>query len=244
MATDASTPSSPTVDDLPPSITTSFASSTIVISNITSLIPIKLSPNNYLFWKSLFEPTLRGHKLMHLIDGKTPSPIASTSVWYEKNQMLLSWINATLSKSVLPYMIGISSAKVAWDTLKQHYASTTPAHIMSLKRKISRIKKGNQSMSEYLQQFKNIFDQLAVFGSPISDDDLNIYVLERLPPSYRRFGSSICIRACTTTLSLPELHTLLICEELALADEPSQEVPSVFVATKPRRTSFGCRSAH
>ncbi|KAJ4981007.1 hypothetical protein NE237_031844 [Protea cynaroides] len=124
----AQTESASTVTSSPP----------LVISNIASLIPIKLTSTNYLLWKSLFEPILRGHKLMHLIDGTMPTPIAATSPWYEKYQMLLSWINATLSESALPY---ISSAKKAWDILQQRYASATPAHIMSLKRQLSRIKK-------------------------------------------------------------------------------------------------------
>ncbi|KAJ4961303.1 hypothetical protein NE237_021213 [Protea cynaroides] len=116
-------------------------SSSLVISNISSLIPIKLTSTNYLLWKSLFKPILRGHKLMHLIDGTTPTPISPTSLWYEKDQMLLSWINATLSVNALPYIVGISSAKKAWDILQQRYASATPAHIMSLERQLSSIKK-------------------------------------------------------------------------------------------------------
>ncbi|KAJ4968905.1 hypothetical protein NE237_015606 [Protea cynaroides] len=105
---------------------------------------------------------------MHLFDGTTPSPIPTDSKWYVQDQMLLSWINATLSESTLPYIAGISSSKKAWDLLQQWYASTTPSHIMSLKRQISRIKKGSQSMTEYLQQFKNIVNQLAAFGFAIS----------------------------------------------------------------------------
>ncbi|KAJ4954204.1 hypothetical protein NE237_031036 [Protea cynaroides] len=54
-------------------------SSPLIISNIASLLPIKLTSTNYLLWKSLFEPIFCGHKLMHLIDGTMPTPIAATS---------------------------------------------------------------------------------------------------------------------------------------------------------------------
>ncbi|KAJ4973358.1 hypothetical protein NE237_006532 [Protea cynaroides] len=90
----------------------------LVISNIASLIPIKLSSTNYMLWKSLFEFILRRRKLMHFIDGSTQSPITSDSPFYEKDKMLLSWINATLSESALSYIVGVSSAKAAWDLLK------------------------------------------------------------------------------------------------------------------------------
>ncbi|KAJ4957192.1 hypothetical protein NE237_013975 [Protea cynaroides] len=88
----------------------------MVISNITSFIPIKLSSSNYL-WKSLIEPILRVHKLMHLIDRTTLSPVPIVSQWYEQDQMLLSWISGTLSETVLPYIVRISYAKKAWDLL-------------------------------------------------------------------------------------------------------------------------------
>ncbi|KAJ4969558.1 hypothetical protein NE237_016259 [Protea cynaroides] len=127
----SSNTSSPTTKNVtPPSKTTP---SLLVISNITSLIPIKLSSNNYLLWQSLFEPILRGHKLMQLLDGTIPALVPVTSPWYEKDQLLLSWINATLSESILPYIVGISSAKKAWDLLQQRYASVTPTYVISLK---------------------------------------------------------------------------------------------------------------
>ncbi|GAV73201.1 UBN2_3 domain-containing protein, partial [Cephalotus follicularis] len=159
----------------------------IIISNISSLIPIKLNGSNFLLWKSLFEPILRAHKLMHYVEvSNVPhSPTDPTyALWYEKDQMLLSWINATLSESALPYIVGVQSSKAAWNILHRHYASSTPSHIMALKQQLHSFKKGSQSMQLYLQQFKTIANQLAACGSPISDDDLVLFVLDGLSPTY------------------------------------------------------------
>lgn len=46
----------------------------IVINNIVGLIPIKLDGTNYLMWRSLFEPILRGQNLMQHIDGSILPP--------------------------------------------------------------------------------------------------------------------------------------------------------------------------
>ncbi|KAJ4965971.1 hypothetical protein NE237_017820 [Protea cynaroides] len=208
----------------------------IVISNIVSLIPIKLTGTNYLLWKSLFEPILCGHKLMSLIDGSLPSPITVDSIWYEKDQMLLSWINATLSDSTLPYIVGVSLAKKAWDLLKHRYASTTPAHIIALKRLLSRIKKGSQSMNDYLQQFKSISDQLTTSASTVSNDDIIILILDGLPPSYRQFCSSIRIHAKTSDVTLEELNNLLLCEEIVVNDEIGTDQPIAMAAFRPNTT--------
>ncbi|KAJ4965131.1 hypothetical protein NE237_016980 [Protea cynaroides] len=169
---------SPNSVESPEMSTVTNSTPPLVISNIASLIPIKLSSTNYMLWKSLFEPILHGHKLMHLIDGSTPFPITSDSPFYENDQMLLSWINAILSESALPYIVGVSSTKTAWDLLKTRYASATPAHAMSLKRQLSRIKKGSQSMIDYIQQFKIISDQLVACGSTVSEDDPVLYILD------------------------------------------------------------------
>lgn len=48
-------------------------SNTFVLTNISQLVPIKLD-RNYLLWRSLFLPILRGHDLMGFIDGSSVCP--------------------------------------------------------------------------------------------------------------------------------------------------------------------------
>ncbi|KAJ4964064.1 hypothetical protein NE237_024003 [Protea cynaroides] len=95
-------------------------------------------------------------------------------------------------------------------------------------------------MSDYLQQFKHVTDQLAASDSLVFDDDnVILYVVDGLPPLYRQFGSSIHIRACMATLSLAELHTLLICEEITLAEEGTHDLLTAFGATRPSKPHTG-----
>ncbi|KAJ8638219.1 hypothetical protein MRB53_012486 [Persea americana] len=214
----SNTTSSPLISSSP--------SPSLVISNISNLVSFKLDAGNYLMWKSLFEPILRGHKLMGFIDGSMPAPRKDSPAfnqWYERDQMLLSWINATLSTSALPYVVGIKSAKEAWDALARRYASITSSHFMTIRKQLHRIKKGTTSMADYLQQFKAIIDQLAASASPISEDELLYAVLDGLPSAYRPLES--IIRPCARSGPLPieEVHNLLICEELSLADDIAQD---------------------
>jgi len=91
---------------------------------------------------------------MSYIDGTSQVPASTDEnykTWIEKDQMLLSWINSTLFESTLPYVVGATSAKVAWDVLARRYASLTSAHVMSLKRQLHHLKKGNLTTEEYLQ---------------------------------------------------------------------------------------------
>ncbi|GAV67353.1 UBN2 domain-containing protein, partial [Cephalotus follicularis] len=148
----------------------------------------------FYIWKSLFEPILRGHKLIAYVDGFLPTLTdLAYATWYEKDKMLLSWINATLSESALPYIVGVTSSMEAWTILNRRSTSTTPSHVIALKQQLNRIKKDNQSMQEYLHKFKVLSDQLAACGSSIIDDDMIFYGLDGLPSSYRQFASSVCI---------------------------------------------------
>lgn len=177
---------------------------TLVISNIANLIPIKLDSNNFLLWKSLFRPILRSHHLEHFIDGSKPIPPRETvgtdgktlpnpafTEWFDRDQTLLSWINATLSDSALPYIVGKDTAKDAWDSLEQRYGSLSRSHIIELKKRLQHVKKGTSSMQEYLHQLKVIADQLATCGAPVSEEDLILYTLSGLPSMYRPFQTSI-----------------------------------------------------
>ncbi|XP_010264401.1 PREDICTED: uncharacterized protein LOC104602415 [Nelumbo nucifera] len=218
--------------------TSSFPTSSLVIPNIFNLVPIRHDNTNYLLWKSLFEPILRGHRLMSFIDGSKSAPSTSDPMfetWYEHDQMLLSWIQATLSTLTLLYMVGIKSSKEAWDILECRYASSTPMHITSLRKQLHRLKKGSLTMHDYFQQVKSISDQLAGCGAPISDDELQIYILDGLPSLYHPFASIIhgCARIITVTLE--ELHDLLICEEMSLVEDASTKNSHALVAAKTRQ---------
>ena len=131
---------------------------------------------------------------MKFVDGSCdPPPVTSLDFadWYTRDQMLLSWINATLSMSALPYAVGLRSAREAWIVLTRRFGSITPAHIMTLRKQLHHMKKDTLSMAKYLQQFKSLADQLAASGSPVNEDDLIACVLDGLPSVYRPFTSSI-----------------------------------------------------
>ncbi|KAJ8642213.1 hypothetical protein MRB53_018907 [Persea americana] len=97
--------------------------------------------------------------------------------WFDRDQALLSWINAMLSYSALSYIFGKDTAKDAWDSLEQRYDSLSRSHIIELKKRLQHVKKGASSMQEYLHQLKVIADQLATCGAPVSEEDLILYTL-------------------------------------------------------------------
>ena len=86
---------------------------------------VKLTPRNYLAWKTQFNPLLNYQNLTGFVDGSTIAPsktIKDSSTppteisnpeyetWYKKDQMFHSWILSSLSEEIFPYVIRLSSS--------------------------------------------------------------------------------------------------------------------------------------
>ena len=215
--------SSSPIESVPPSNPNSQIYNSLTIQNIGSMVPIKLRRSNYLPWRALFAPILRRYKLLGIIDGTEPCPspfLPDRSInpnfeqWYEKDQNLLIWFNSTLSEEVVPFTVGVSSARDLWLKLEQRFGGVSDAHIHQLRSKLQNIQKGSQSMSDYLQQIKEISDSLSAAGASITDRDLIAATLAGLSDDFESFTDSILLRISST--SLDELHGLLLAKELSM----------------------------
>ena len=204
-----------------PSPLSSFTS--LTIHNIGSMVPIKLKRSNYLPWRALFGPILRRYKLLGIIDGTEacPSPfLPDRSInpafeeWYEKDQNLLIWFNSTLSEEIIPFTVGVSSSRELWLKLEQRFGGISEAHIHQLRSRLQSVQKGSRSISEYLQELKEISDSLQAAGASVSDRDLIAATLHGLPDDFESFIDSIMLRLSST--SIDELHGLLLTKELSM----------------------------
>jgi hypothetical protein len=79
-------------------------------------------------------------------------------------------------------------------------------------------------MQQYLHHIKLITDQLA--ATPVDDDDILIHTLNGLPDDYRPLATPIRMRARTESITLEELHDMLIGEELCMQEDKSMQAPA------------------
>ncbi|KAM1320462.1 hypothetical protein ACFX2H_005342 [Malus domestica] len=215
-------------------------SSSITIQNIGSLVPIKLTTTNWITWSALFAPIFRRYNLTGLIDGSLVAPpmyLLDSSgnrtstvnpqyiTWFENDQNILIWINSTLSDSLIPYTVGVTSARDLWAKLESRLATASQSHIHELRSRLHTITKGDSTAAAYLQQIEEIADALATAGAPIADSELISVLLHGLPPEYDAFVDTIQFRLGSTTVD--ELHGLLLSKEIQLANRKkvSSSVP-------------------
>ncbi|KAL6327695.1 hypothetical protein AAG906_022757 [Vitis piasezkii] len=77
------------------------------------------------------------------------------------------------------------------------YASKSRTRAMQLKEELTMIKKGNQTVQEYLHIVKALVDKISLIDHLIADDDLTLYILNGLGKREK-------------PLAFEELHDLLV----------------------------------
>ncbi|KAL6328776.1 hypothetical protein AAG906_003793 [Vitis piasezkii] len=206
------------------------------LTMITIHNSIKLTPTNYLSWKTQIEAILIGYDLQKFIDGSHPAPpttittnnVVSTNLHTKHGYVKTNYYLEPLSAlSHLLYTANIG----------QHLCSPSRGHIKQLKDHLKNITKGSQSITDYMQSIKTRADELAALGKPLDQEDLIEKVLEGLDENYQSIIDAVNGR--DSTISFDELHEKLINKELSLRNKISPSpLPASAHATNVRSTPW------
>ncbi|KAF6149889.1 hypothetical protein GIB67_008610 [Kingdonia uniflora] len=116
-------------------------------------VAIKLTKTNFLLWKSQLLLILYRTDMLGMVDGTLSAPDetitmnSKTTINLEflerkkKDQILLSWLHATITISVFAQMVGYKTSRVPLDTIQQAYTSQTYARYYQIKYELSNIRK-------------------------------------------------------------------------------------------------------
>ena len=152
-------------------------------------VPIKLTRDNFLLWKTQIYPLLNYHDLAHIL---TQDPPISTQLadqgritvnpayqaWCCQDQQVLSLIVTSLSESILSCVVGKNMAKEAWLALSKHCSSTNHSRIMYLHNRLHNTLKGTRSIADFVQDIQRTCDELAAAEHPVQET-VSIYALLR-----------------------------------------------------------------
>ncbi|KAL5704711.1 hypothetical protein ACHQM5_023101 [Ranunculus cassubicifolius] len=136
--------------------------------------------------------------------------------WIKSDQTLMIWLNATISEEILPYSVGCHDSFSLWNTLETRLAHLSRSHILQLKSQLQQIRKGDSTVTQYLQRIREITENLAAAGHIVDDLDLVFHILDGLPSDFDSFSTSMRVRDPPVTSDV--LHNLLLGEELCIAN--------------------------
>ncbi|XP_020699603.1 uncharacterized protein LOC110111889 [Dendrobium catenatum] len=204
----AAAPASPSVHPTspaaPPASTISVSMTEFVIpaplkflmSNLKSIINLQLSDKNYSMWSlQIFRLFAANGFEGYLTDSQThlgkPDGHPDSRLWRLIDQNLVSALLSTISPSVLPYILHLSSTHEIWSTLANRLQPTNRSRVIQLKNELHNIQMRDCSMNQYLAQVKTLVDNIAVAGSHIDSEEILMYILNGLPPAYNAFTTAI-----------------------------------------------------
>jgi FtsZ-binding cell division protein ZapB len=195
-----------------------------LLNNMSNLMSTKLDSTNYMIWKLQISAILDAYSVIDHLDGSTPQPrqvlVSETGIqqvnpafliWQKRDKSFLSLLYSTLSSPVLAMVVGLSTSQEVWDKLEERFTCTARANVLNLKLELQSIKKGNESVSSYLQRIKTVRDKLSAVGVHSDHEELLHVILKGLPKEYAPFASAI--RTRDGILSLEKLSVLLQTEE-------------------------------
>ncbi|CAL1362271.1 unnamed protein product [Linum trigynum] len=232
--------SSTTSDSSSPSIQSPSPQRLLIPSN--PQLTVKLNPTNYLLWRAQINPLLRCNRLIGHIDGTLPPPPLTVesqpnpayATWYENDQVVLAWINLSLTEAVMPTIVNKTTARDAWDALTVVYASGSPVIIGQLRKNLIRLSRDNETIHDYIHRAKAIYDKMLALGATVTEQEPVIALLDGLDEDYRPFTRNL--EACLEPISFENVSSLLLSEEIQL-----QRFQSASVDSAPPQTVYSAR---
>ncbi|KAK9910816.1 hypothetical protein M0R45_034759 [Rubus argutus] len=149
----------------------------VLLSSICDFIPKRLESSNYFIWSRRMTTLFTAHGLLGYVDGsiKPPEKFALTErgepttelsqgyrLWRRYDAGVKAVINATLSSSALPHVIGSDTARDAWLALERRFTSMSNFNITKLRSDLESITKGSDSVNVYVGKVEEIRTKLAL----------------------------------------------------------------------------------
>ncbi|XP_073360778.1 uncharacterized protein [Aegilops tauschii subsp. strangulata] len=180
----------------------------------------KLTKTNYILWKAQVMPGLRGAQVTGLLDGTDAAPPKTVqqqqadktvamapnplyAQWISRDQQVLSHLLNSLSMEILAQVVSKETTFDLWTAITTIFASQSQSRITNLRIAITNTKKGSMSSSTYIARMKNLGDELAAAGRPVSDPEMVDYVLAGLDRDYDPVVAAI--GAVKSSISVDEL---------------------------------------
>lgn len=185
----------------------------------TVIVP--LTGANYCTWKIQCKMSLMRDGLWKIVSGEETAPQEGTDAhakFITRRDRALATIVLSVAPSLL-YLLGDPTDPAAvWNKLSSQFQRKTWANRLALRRRLHSLKlKEGQSVQDHVRNLTEIFNELAVIGDNISNEDRVVYLLASLPESY-----DVLVTALEANSTVPEMETVterLLHEERKLKEK-------------------------
>ena len=188
------------------------------------IVLVPLNVKNYATWKVQVKMYLIKDDLFGIVDRTEVAPSSTDTAAAHKFELRKDKALATIVLAVEPkllYLIGDpKDPKEVWQKLQDTFQKKSWANRFRLKRKLYSLKlKPGDDLQVHFKTFVEIFEELAVIGDPIQDEDRVISLLASLSDDYSTLV--IALEAMEKVPSWESVTERLLHEENKMKDEKS-----------------------
>ena len=171
---------------------------------------ILLTENNFPTWKLQMRMLLMRLGVWRIVEGTEVAPderdrdIVASRKFIERSDKALSTIVLGVDPKLL-YLLGDPQDPTeVWNLLCNQFQKKTWSNKLSLKRRLYGLKLRDQDpVQEHLKSMIEVFEELAVIGDPIEEEDKVVQILTSLPESY-----SMLVTAFEASAEVPKLEVV------------------------------------
>ena len=169
---------------------------------------VPLTGSNYATWKIQCKMSLMRDGLWSIVNKTETEPEAGTdqhTKYATRRDRALATIVLSVDPSLL-YLLGDPTDPAAiWGKLSTQFQKKTWANRLALRKRLhSLMLKEGQSVQEHVKSMIEIFNELAILGDNITDEDRVVYLLASLPESF-----DMLVTALEANDKVPEMETVI-----------------------------------
>jgi hypothetical protein len=205
------------------------SSSTVPIGVMLGSPPAtKLTRSNFLFWKTLVFPAIRGAMVMGLLEGtdRAPAKLISSkdangkdisitnpayATWMARDQAVVSYLLQSLSPELLPHVFGLETTEAVWNAITRMFSTASPAKVNALRGALNNTKKSSMTMAQFFAKMKGYASELVALGKTLDESELNTYLLNGLDGTY---NDAIASANVQPGITVDELYDQLTAHDL------------------------------
>lgn len=176
---------------------------------------ICLNGTNYHLWKGKMKDLLFV-KNLHLPVFATEKPESKTDEdWSFEHQQVCGFIRQYVEDNVYNHIANEEHARSLWKKIESLYASKSGNNKLYLLNSLMNLRyKEGTSISDHLNDFQGLLDQLSGMGIKFDDEVLGLWLLNTLPDSWETFRVSITNSASDGVVSLQSVKGSVLNEEM------------------------------
>lgn len=202
-----------------------------------AVVVVPLKGPNYATWKVQCRMALMKEGLWGIVNGTEKAPPEEEADKYSKfvtkRDRALALVVLSVDPSLL-YLLGDPQDPVeVWKKLSDHFQKKSWANKLELRRRLYslRLNEGDP-VQEHIRKMTEVFEELAVVGDPLKEEDQVIHLLASLPEAY-----DMLVTALEANVDVPQMDVVkerLLHEERKQKERDGDRDPSKALASYSR----------